>query len=103
MEGCAEEGTKGLEELRKMGLPSKVLDQVGHNFKAVQLNSDPERWKTGSGLYGTTQSQTERTVRKRLLKYTTNTSKIHFLRVDDGSEYDSDESGEGNEENQMEE
>ena len=54
-------------------------------------------------LYGTTQSQTERTVRKRLLKYTTNTSKIHFLQVDDGSEYDSDESGEGNEENQMEE
>ena len=68
MEGCAEDGTKGLEELRKMGLPGKVLDQVEHNFKAVQLNSDPERWKTGSGLYGTTQSQTERTVRKRLLK-----------------------------------
>ena len=68
MEGCAEDGTRGLEELRKMGLPSKVLDQVGRNFEAVQLNSDPERWRTGSGLYGTIRSQTEMTVRQRLLK-----------------------------------
>ena len=68
MEGCAEDGTRGLEELRKMGLPSKVLDQVGRIFEAVQLNSDPERWRTGSGLYGTIRSQTEKTVRQRLLK-----------------------------------
>ena len=68
MDGCAEEGAKGLEELRKMELPGKVLDQVGHNFGIVELNIDPERWRTGFGLYGTNQNQTERTVRKRLLK-----------------------------------
>ena len=68
MEGCAEDGTRGLEELRKMGLPSKVLDQVGRTSEAIQLDSDPKRWRTGFGLYGTIRSQTEKTVRQRLLK-----------------------------------
>ena len=80
MEGCAEDGTRGLEELRKMGLPGKVLDQVGWNFGAVQLNSDLERWTTGSGLYGTNRNQTEKTVRQRLLKATINTSEYIFYR-----------------------
>ena len=34
-------------------------------------------------------------------KSTTNTSEIRFVQVDDGSEYDSDESGEGSEEEGM--
>ena len=34
-------------------------------------------------------------------KSTSNTSQIHFVQVDDGSEYDSDESGEGSEDEGM--
>ena len=38
MEGSAEDGMKGVQVLRRTGLPSKVLDQVGISDLALKAS-----------------------------------------------------------------